>query len=362
MKNVLIVSAWGRGSAMAYQLKRQGYSVMFVDMSPGLSVDSSEREGPFGVFMPEGLSALHKKILCGDSYFPVSKGFCSFTPQGPVESFGNLKFLPKKKQDFFLDLIRQWTNSYTSFEHREWNLCQSEYYFRENSHAYLQEIREYLQAIGVQWLSINSSEQINISIQKNHVYVDVEGVKKKSILVWALGGLESQKVFPKYFDLLFPDWKEPLYIWRRFFLQWDPGKFQTILPCLLAVLPDADESFKFQEGMMSIKKHPFSSNTDLWILCSYQQSIDKAYLSNLVSSTKNKLHSLFPFSSIKISFDHQKKYQNYFVLYQEDIIREKLSFKKTLPIMHLNPESCGKMDSYSLMMHSMQMADFLEKI
>ena len=362
MKNVVIVSAWGRGSVLAYQLKQIGHSVIFVDISTLLPADSSERGGPFGVFMPEGLSSLQKKILLGDSCFPVSQGFCAFTSQGPVESFGNLNFLPKKKQDFFLNLSRQWTNSYISYENRKWDF-QSEYYFKESSHACLQELREYLQAGGVKWISVHSSEQLDISIKKDHVYINLEGMKKKVFLVWALGGLESQKLFPQYFDELFPDWKEPVYIWRKFSLNWNVGRFQKILPSILSILPKTSKTFQFQEGVMSVKKHPFSSKTDLWILCSYQQAANKAYLTNLLSSTKNSLHSLFPFSSLEVSFDDDKKrHQNYFVLYQEDIIREKLSFEKTLPIMHLNPESCGKMDSYSLMRHSMQLADFLEKM
>ena len=362
MKNVFIVSAWGRGSALAYQLKQQGHSVIFVDLSALLPVDSSEWEGPFGVFMPEGLSSLHKKFLLGGSYFSVPQGFCAFTAQGPVESFGNLKFLSKKKQDFFLNLARQWTNSYLSYENKGRDVCLSGYYFKESSHAYLQELRSCLQAGGVKWISVNSSEQVNISIKKNHVHIHLEGVKKEVFLVWTLGGLQSQKLFPQYFDKLFPGWKKPMYIWRKFSLNWHTGRFQKILPSILAVLPEADKTFQFQEGMMSVKKHPFSSKTDLWILCSYQQAANKAYLTKLLSSTKSKFHSLFPFSSIEVSCDDKKEHQNHFVLYQEDVIRERLSFKKTLPIMHLNPESCGKMDSYSLMRHSMRLAAFLEKI
>lgn len=356
MKNVLIASLWGRGSALAYRLKKQNYSVTFVDMSPCLSLCSSETEGPFGVFVPEGLNGLDKTVLCGDSCFPVEQGFSCFTSSGPMESCGNFKFLPKKKQKVLWNLVQEWTNSYLSFQDTEGDLYKEKYFFRENSQAYFSELREFLQKAGVKWVSVDSTQQVDIFIESKHAYMEIEGVKEKSFLVWALGGLESRELFPKFFNLLFPDWSEPIYIWQRFSLKWNPREFQKIYPAVLAVLPDKEQ---LKEGVMSIKKHPFSSHTDLWILCSYQQSADKAYLSNLISSAERQIQSLFPFSSITVSFDDKKQCQNYFVLYQEVLMREKLSFKKTLPVLHLNPESCGKLDSYSLMKHSLQMFRFL---
>ena len=356
MNNVLIVSAWGRGSALAHQLRKQNYLVTFVDMSPCLSLCSSEREGPFGILVPEDLSDLYKQMLCGDSSFSVPQGFSCFTSEGPIESQGNFSILPKSKQQFLWSLAQKWTNSYTSDSSIEWDICRGKYFLREHSTMYLNELRAFLESTGVQWISLDTAKEI--IIKKD--YVEMEDVSKESLLVWALGGLESRELFPKYFDLLFPDWSEPDYIWRRFSLKWNLEKFQNTLPSLLVVSEDIKESFELQEGMMSIRKHPFSSKTDIWILCSYPQSTDKPYASHLISSAEDKINSLFPFAPVEVSFDGENKH-NYFIVYKKDMMRKKMEFKKTLPVLHLNPESCGKLDSYSLLAHSMRIFDFLKK-
>ena len=295
MKNVVIVSVYGRGACLAHQLQNKGFETTVLDVTSLLpSLSSPEREGPFGVFLPSNLSDLQKQYLCGDSFYPIQQGFSVFTPKGPLEFQGPLSsFFMEVREDFKLcysilshapeinniglstkkkaQMIKQFedssvllylaaelTDSYmepvASIENKVFSPLFSDYIFRESSQRYFSDLKRSLQEKGVKWNSVTSKEEIvplvnEIKKQKDH------------FLIWTLSGPETDHYFSDGMPLLFPKWTSPVKIWRRFALSWDQQGFKNIIPSLLLVWPDYTQkkeksSYSVSKNLLSLKKNP----------------------------------------------------------------------------------------------------------
>ena len=392
MKKALIVSTLGRGVYLAYQLKKKGWEAVFMDLSSS-GFYAPEKEGPFGVLAPKFMSDLQRKALCMDSCFPISQGLSYFTPQGPFESSGKLG----NKQPFFADsqklnaeqLFEKCATSYMYEDAKILNFrklfqkinpvhskktqilkaYENEYFFRERSFHCFEQLKQLLQSIGVERITVpeEAEEQgkiiKNISINKNKVYIESTGVSGEfSVLVWTLGGLESQKILQKKdFQLLFPYWKKPEQLWQRFSLKWNLHKFQNIVPNILTVLPYFKNK-ALTKDLMSIKKHPCSKDTDIWLLCPYQENLyDRTEMEKVIYSAEQQLKTLFPpFEPIKISFDYNKKFLKSFAVYKKPKRQKYLDF--TFPVLHCHPESCAGLAPHALITHSVKILRFLESV
>lgn len=449
-KNIAIVSAWGRGAWLAHQLQQKGFCVTVLDVSSLLpSVSSSQREGPFGVFLPSTLSDLQKQYLLSDNFHSVKQGFSVYTSQGPVEFQGPLySFLRKKRKDFCLleafltemsgpsgfseterkemtylsdvsglsenvkslwdkkqkkqmieeiesseSLVRlalelgssyfetsrikkiskkllqllstKTGKSFPSLNHlfsESDRTCSfsplfSDYFLREASQRYFAEVKNSLQAEGVQWLDIsqqNADDDLKeLEFTKKCVRFRLRGEKREiPFLVWTLSGPETARCFSDKMPVLFPKWKEPLKIWRPFSLSWDRGGFENVMPSLLVVLPSTHQ--ENNNGIISLKKHKSVSHIDMWILCPYSQRFDEQVLSSCLDSTLDQLRIIFPHFSINGFLPDKNYYQEYYVQYESHSFLEKNGFyNKVHPcLFHLNPEAAGKVDAYSLLQQS----------
>jgi len=95
----IIVSVWGRGSWLARELKKSGLDITLLDIP--LPLSSVEREGPFGIFLPNDLTDSQVDHLCTDNYYSIDQGFSIFSDQGPVEFQGPLvSFYKESRKDF----------------------------------------------------------------------------------------------------------------------------------------------------------------------------------------------------------------------------------------------------------------------
>lgn len=393
MKNVIIVSAYGRGVCLAHQLQSKGFETTVLDVTSLLpALSSPEREGPFGVFLPSNLSDLQKQYLCGDSFYPVQQGFSVFTPKGPLEfqgplsSFfmavrkdfklcysilshasevGNVDLSIKKKTQVIkkfedssrlLYLAAELTDSYmesvASIENRVFSPLFSDYIFRESSQGYFSDLKYSLQEEGVKWTSVTSTEEILSLFNK---------IKKQKddFLIWTLSGPETDRHFSDGMPLLFPKWIAPVKIWRRFPLSWDQKGFENIIPSLLLVWLDYTQKkekslYYASESLLSLKKNPDSSSIDLWMLCPYAERFNELTLSTCLQSALEQLRFLFPDCSIKGFLPEADSCHDYFVLYKNgNAWKGRKKYKKPHPrLFHLNPEATGKMDAYSLMQQS----------
>ena len=339
----VVVSAYDRGAFLAHQLRREGMEVALWDMTPYLpALSAPEREGPFGVFLPSHLGPLQKKYLYGDNYYPVSGGFSVFNSQGPLEFQGDLGFFFKEERKGFplchsvlsstdsgvfdfskkenrplykdgdrglLYLSAELTNSHIEpFCFKGPNLLSplfSDYVLRESSQRYFELLKQSLQEEGVEWCAYKEDTGKNakkdLRFRKNHVEIQVNDWETSAdFLIWTLSGAETQKTFPDWMPLLFPQWEKPVKIWRRFPLLWDQGLFEDIIPSVLFIVPDnmkngkggfylgesgeGEENRQGSEMFLSLKKNPEDSRSDLWILCPYEERFNSSCLSSLLRS------------------------------------------------------------------------------
>lgn len=402
LKNVVIVSVYGRGAYLAHQLQNTGFDTTVFDVSSFLpALPSPEREGPFGVFLPSHLSDLQKQYLCGDNFYPIQQGFSIFTPQGPMEFQGplsafslemkrdfqlchsvlsqapevnNVGFSAEKKmqmikklEDFsgLLYLAAGLTGSYmepvASIGKRVFSPLFSDYIFRESSQRYFSDLKLSLQEEGVKWTSVASKEEI-VS------FLNETKKRKDCFLIWTLGGPETDSHFSDCMPLLFPKWVAPTKIWRRFSLLWNQEDFKNTIPYLLLLWPDYIQKQKTKslswvsESLLSLKKNPGSSYMDLWAPCHYAQRFNKQTLSTCLQSALKQLRFLFPDFSIEGFLPKEDSCHDYFVLYK-NVWKERKKYNKSHSrLFHLNPEAAGKIDAYSLMQQSHWIwADLLKK-
>ena len=439
MKNVVVISAYGRGSFLAYCLKQNGLNVELWDIGRCMpSLSSAEQEGPFGVFVPDFLSDKQKAFLYGDIFFVLPSGFSVLNSDGPVEFQGPLRdFLLKKRQDFRLchsilsgsfnlkkpgDLDREkeqqnlWlyrfveeiSNSYISplftpygakRKQLEPALSQNkgqglhgsifpfgggEYILRESSQRYFDNLGPVLEQEGIKFLSFSSDlaklDQALFPSSGNGL-ISRGGLSswgfsnkhrlglfgssfQKTALVWTLSGLETARHFPKYMPWLFPKWKEPVHIWHRFSLSWKC--LPKTLPGVLFIAPDKvfwSKKKPEDANFLVLKKNPYSTFLDLWVLCPYSVRENLSVISHVLSSALNRLGSLFPGTEDLKGFVPEGNRQKYFVLYKNKYKSKTLSSQKFLgkkaafgSVFHLNPESAGKGDAYALMLKSQSLA------
>ena len=424
MKDVVIVSNWGRGAWLAHQLQQKAFRTTVFDVSalqPVLS--SAEREGPFGVFLPSHLSDLQKHYLCGDNFYSIQQGFSVFTSQGPVEFRGPLNnffmetwkdfqfshsilsnlpssfsedrfgFSDRKKarkvkgsieSNWLLCLAKEFAGSYLEQSeplHYKFRPLFSDYVLRESSQRYFSDLKYSLQKEGVEWIDVPSTDLSSPSnclkdfeFKKTHVeFKWNEEIQKSRFLIWTLSGPETLQCFSNSLSVLFPNWEPPIKIWRRFSLFWDQGTFEKIIPLLLLILPEyirRDTVLSGQEhiqnggeAFLSLKHNPAAAKMDLWMLCPYVERFNESILSSYLEAALDRLNRLFPDFAIKGYLPEQEICHDYFVLYKKgDLLKKKNNDKKfQRRLFHLNPESTGKMDAYSLMQQSGYVLDDLLK-
>ena len=278
--------------------------------------------------------------------------------------------------------------------------CFSEYIFREPSQRYFSQFRESLAKKGVQFL-LPVQEQ-----DKPHFLQKILPVNKKKgnkiAIVWTLSGLETARHFSKYLPLLFPKWEKPAKIWLRFPLSCSIKG--TPIPSILLIPPSkvfwskrktvhspAPSSVDF----MVLKQNPSARLADLWVLCPYSDCSHPVDLEKLnptarkpVGFVQGSALEVFPSYKVHKTLEDSNKTsilelalkqindlllnptacsagsqvggQEYFALYKKPCHVQKSFFRekgrRAWPVFHLNPEGTGKIDSYSLMLQSQQIA------
>ncbi len=267
----------------------------------------------------------------------------------------------------------------------------TDYVLRECSQRHFEDLKYSLKKEGVEWIDIFSvkktvnTEKRSLAFKKKYIQLKLyERERHTDFLIWTLSGPETLQCFPEWMSLLFPRWESPVKIWRRFPLSWDQGAFEKIIPALLLVLPEHKranrllslptqkkktrqvENGNTEEPILSLKKNPLSVSMDLWMLCPYAERFNESVLSSCLQSALERLRFLFPGFSITGFLPETDSCHDYFVLYKRRNITEKkrkLFHKGTHPrLLHLNPESVGKMDAYSLMRQSEFCLQQIQKI
>ena len=341
-----------------------GHSILYpFDMrSSFLQTPVSELQSLFGINSQQSKKV--KESIKPNVFLSLAKQFsCSYLEQN---------FLNQNK-------VKEKASSLGSFS-SGFSPLFSEYLFRESSQRYFMDIKDSLKKEGVEWMDISvadlsSSDNFlrDFKSTKKNVEFKWNGETHRSkFLIWTLSGPETLQFFSDSMPFLFPEWKPPMKIWKRFSLSWNQGAFEKVIPFLLFVLPDykrkdhllyRKELSSGMEYFLSLKRHPEASKMDLWILCPYADRFNKSILSSYLRTALEHLNCLFPGFSITADLPEQETCHDYFVLYKKtDLFNKKSKYKQFQDrLFHLNPESAGKMDAYSLMWESSNILESLLK-
>ncbi len=377
----MIVSAWGRGAYIAQKLREKLLKVSVLDFSSLLQMSSVEREGPFGVFVPEHLSDEDRYYLCGNNCHFMPRGFCVVTPQKIMEFRGFLNpptFLNqnsislsdglKKSLHGMLSAFRNNYSFNKSLNKNSQCSFTDPYALKEMSFQFFHQLWQSWDNRGIQRLKIKQLK--NIVFKKNRVHLQTDrGEVVSRLLVWTLGALETKTCCASILPLLFSSsWKQPSRVWQRFNMSWSPNIFQDIIPCMMLIVPQFSPQ-KTKAHIMSFKRNPEEGQKksinkgDLWMLCpsnwsSSEHSSSSADLKfqslcdQYAHQAEQDLQQVFPNFSIRVkasdfSTTDIKKHQTFFVQYEKDDIQKRVRYTHPL-VFHLNPERVGKIDAYSL--------------
>ena len=376
-EDVLIVSAWGRGGWLAGRLAQKGCAVKMLDVSSCLPLSSADREGPFGVFIPDDLNDLDKKYLHGDNYDVCRHGFCVMTPKGPVEFRGPLSdFIEPSLQN-----IMCWENIFSAFKKplkaRALPLKSGALPLKARGYAppgrlfFPYVLREssarFFQSMGAEWGELGvkreaASQIRSVCLGESGVCVKTEhGESCGKLLVWALNFLESKNAFP-HLDFCAPhNFMSGGQVWSRFVLHWEVKLFQKVFPLCMLVWPHPKEGL-----VMTIKRRPGANSADLWVLDAADDScLPRPAKTQPPSSIRERaercLNVLFPgFSCVLESDSPPSAPAGGFARYDHSLIKK--HFKNTGPgLFYLTPEAAGCLDAYSLFQEEKKLKSFILK-
>jgi len=142
------------------------------------------------------------------------------------------------------------------------------------------------------------------------------------------------------------EWTLPENIWQRFTLHWD-RPVKDIIPHMMLIVSDPDRPW-CKENVISLKGNPQSNIVNMWVLCPYSERTQESSLRHYQQSAMDQLRACLPGLSMTCHDPIPQQNHEYFVQYKpHDNINKR--FGKPFPLLHLNPESVGKVDTYSLM-------------
>ena len=252
-----------------------------------------------------------------------------------------------------------------------------DYVLGERSQRYFEDVECVFGEMGVRWVDefADSAGGVEggggLHFHKNRIHLKLcDREEEADFLVWTLSGPETKGYFPWGMSVLFPGWKEPVKIWRRFSLSFESGVFKDIIPSWLGIAPagfgsgggvakselsKAHSTFgscmgggvAHDEMFLYLVKNPAQAYADLWMLCPYADRFNEGVLGDLSKLALERLRELFPPGfSFEVFLPKAQVCHDYFVVYK-NLVRDTY---KDLPrgVFLLNPEVCGKMDPYSL--------------
>ena len=362
--DVAVVSAYDRGFWLADKLCGQGLKVAVLNGSEALSLPLSEREGPFGVFVPQDLDDLSKQYLYGDQFVTLPKGLCILSPKGPLEMRGPLTpFLLKTRPEFQAlkpdfppapaPLFKTRKSRALKKDSVLWQvatgLCGanlqshspaplfSEYILRQTSSRYFEETYRSFQDRGIICQTVD--ELKDLQIQNHKVWLKGQDFELSArFLVWTFSGPESQKILKTGVPGFFPSVKQ---VWKRTPLLWNRGGFKDTIPRHLLILNPPPST-----GFVSLKSLSAGRAADLWTLRPFSET---------EGETNRHSAEVLKELSVRLrgcSFEMKKNTTprgGYFVLCEKGGIR-----KKPACLFYLNPEGAGGFDALSLLRHSVR--------
>ncbi|MCX7977691.1 MAG: hypothetical protein N2578_01675 [Bdellovibrionaceae bacterium] len=315
-RDVIVVSAMGRGLMVAALLRAAGFSVTLVDVTAQLGVWPLEDiEGPFGLLRPEGIDLnLQELFSHSDPLVSVDQGFTVWTSEGPWESRGPLNEFRHETlgwsresyeclvggdssiklrglEDFPRSWILGFVRRYFSTVHREPLESLAEgaalslantFYIRHPSRQGVQNSLQWLESRGVEVITrskiIDVFEKTEGGIGGVELSGDRAGLLSSDYVLWTLTSAETYYLANSAGEKIFPRGEvDGIWCWIRYRVQMPETPAVHRLPAHCVMVQDHRWPW-VHENMMALIRTPLPHMFDVWVQVPNLQRFNKDYL------------------------------------------------------------------------------------
>lgn len=341
--DVTIVSAFGRGNWMAYELASLGFQVALIDVSSSLGRWAPEdAEGPFGLFydqeklLPSQMARLHEE----DDQDAVTDGFCIWTEDGPLDMRGmfssywfgaagpmeavknyvsnfDKKAPPEQrrlrkaierssfKQTWLIHFAHQFAANLhrPSFESAEASTPAplfAPFYVRRVTRRGAQKSLDWVatKGVAVQTGSVVDVQSEGTRLTGLEIQGERSGAVRSQNYLWTLTSLETEKVAPKVAARLFSHRAVPEWGWLRYRFAVELKTYQRTLPLHFAVIREL--GLPWTHGNFLILNRTVDDKVfDVWLKVPTHHRFQKAYLEEIRAEILNVLESKLPGGHVK---------------------------------------------------------------
>jgi hypothetical protein len=331
-KEVLVVSAFGRGHWLAVHLKRNGIESAIIDVTEKMGTWIPEdAEGPFGFFQSDKmLESQYERLIEEEAPIEMTNGFTIWLNDGPVELKGPVgkrrlekldvqdetvqyllgqgKGLQKARlsrlpfsQKWLVCLAHGFTaNEYHPsaeyFETEEFAALFAKYFVRLPSRVGHSRSLDWCERQGVE--VVRKSDIIDISLKSRREVRGVEyrhnAAERTEIfeceqMVWCLTSEETGMLGIKPQQNLFPHGiLEPSWVWTRYRLKVPEAQLRELLPMHVLVIDDIGRPWT-HDNFVVLQKTGSADLFDAWCKLPNVQRFNKEYLASRGQGITNLL-------------------------------------------------------------------------
>ncbi len=344
-KDILIVSAFGRGQWLTQRLQQMGWKVALVDVSGRLGRWAPEDwEGPFGFFdSPQLQTSQRARLLEDEETLNCSRGFTLWLKEGPLELKSALtqylvqkhgvpelvkNHLMEKVMEFQPDhasqlsqirkmtfaeswlaqLAHQWSSSRfrdhtEALKHGTPLPLFSPFVIRRPSRVGYEKSLQFCADRGAHVLAQASVEDMEIdrkSIHAMEVRSATSGVMKSKHFVWLLTSEETYFMNEKLGSLLFPQGAlKPLWVWSRFRMSIEGPQPVPVLPDHWTLIDDLHLPWTHENMVIGVRT-PYPSQFDCWMRLPVQKRFQREYLDTIKDRLIDNLKRRLPDVQVRV--------------------------------------------------------------
>ena len=320
MTDVIIVSAFGRGHWMAWELAEKGLSVQLLDFSESLGRWTPEDwEGPFGVTKTDWLTASQwARLQEEDDLDEVHGGWTFWVPDGPLDTRGPFS------QHFFSGPLsgtakapfdQAWphlmANSLSSTDFLDHAQARdvdsgldifSPFFVHRVSRRGFQNSLDWCRKRGVEVFESAYLEDIQIEtgyMRGVEVRSTYKGALRSERFIWCLTSAETDKLQSKVANTLYPSGVlESEWSWIRYRVSFDEGLYQQVIPVHAVVLDDLYLPWS-HANLLILQKTVKPQHYDVWMRLPTHHRFQRAYLEEAAKKAEAVLQKKLPFSKIQ---------------------------------------------------------------
>ncbi|MCB0394510.1 MAG: hypothetical protein KDD25_08115, partial [Bdellovibrionales bacterium] len=340
--DVLIASGFARENWLALELKRRGYKICVVDLTPRFSYWAPEDiEGPFGIFQSrQNIPSQMARLADEEPLLNLPSGWVLWLKSGPVEMKGPLsKYQIEKlgmnesvtdylriadtKQDEdksrLRDLMEHLPFNKTWLGQLSHQIASSVFAENRDSHHYSNALPLtapfFIRRLTRRGL-MHGAEKMRESgvevFQPTEVKLELEGNSLKSMTcagvkikaqnwVWLFSSIESEFLFPELANQLFPTgalW--PKWQWMRYRLKIGENPIANELPDYFTMIKDVYLPWTHDNLALFLRTNR-KEDFDFWIRLPQSQRFSNDYVQSMGSRVLEELKSRLPGVNVQIS-------------------------------------------------------------